>query len=100
MKNFKSKQIIEAAKELLRVIMQRQRLESKEKLLKAFLKGQMKDSDCAIAGELLITLIDREKVYLDRKKLETDLGEKLQKYIKITKYIRFDIKKMKKEKRA
>jgi predicted phage-related endonuclease len=95
MKRFRSTEKVKAVQELVKIIKQRKILEAKEKMLKSYLKREMKDSECAIVDNWLITLTDKIKTTLDRKKLALELGEKLKKFEKITEYQQFDIKQIK-----
>jgi len=98
MKHFRSKEKVKAIQELVKIIQQRKVLEAKEKMLKAYLKKEMKDSDCAIVDNWLITLTDKIKTTLNREKLALELGKRLTKFEKITEYKQFDIKQIKEKK--
>lgn len=92
MKRLRSKDAQSKAEELAEVIAQRKKADKREQALKAFFKREMAEARVAIAGDWLITLDEKTRTNLDRKKLEEEMGEEIHRFEKQTHYTMLTIR--------
>jgi predicted protein tyrosine phosphatase len=81
----KSKDKIEKARLLLRLVTQKREIEKQERELKDYFKSEITDG-CLDAGDVLIVVKRQTRVTLDRKALELELGKKIKDFELPTEY--------------
>ena len=86
---------VQFAKELIEVIEQRKRLDKREADLKDLFKVKMTNQgiNTLTLGNVLVSLVQKNRTALDKKALVTAYGEDVvSQFEKVTEYIQVDIK--------
>ena len=92
MKKTVSREKIEKARELAKVIEIRKIAEKKESELKDYFKDELKEDNAIQAGDVLIIAKERERKGLDRKELFNVFGEEMMaKFETVTTYTQIEV---------
>lgn len=88
----KSKEKIDKARKLLALVEQRREIERQEAELKEFFKDQITDG-VLDAGDIVVLVEQRQRVNLDRKGLEAELGKRIKEFEKVTEYSQITVQR-------
>ncbi len=90
MKNLRSKNDVEKASELKDLLEDLKQMQKREKELKEYFKNKL--DGVAKCGDILICIDEKNRTSLDKKELQTLLGDKIKEYEKTTTYKTISLK--------